>query len=82
MATEVTVIKGNIERAIKIFKMRVAKSGILKDLKVRAFFLTRTERRKRKDREALGRLRKRVKRSRGREYGRNIHAEIKSMFSL
>jgi ribosomal protein S21 len=61
---EVVVRNGNIERAIVDLKRKVLCSGLLRELKRSAFFETRSQRRKRKDRMALKRAKK-MQRGRG-----------------
>lgn len=49
---------GDIERALVELKRQVARDGVLRELKARRFFLSRSERRRVKDRDALRRCRK------------------------
>ena len=55
---EVTVGDRGVEGAIRLFKRLVLKDGILRDLKRRAHFEKPGDRRRRKAREAVRRLRK------------------------
>jgi ribosomal protein S21 len=55
---KVVVQNGNIESAIVDLKRKVLCSGLFRELKRSAFFETRTQRRKRKDRMALKRMKK------------------------
>lgn len=48
----------SVERAIKVLKRKIAEEGILRELKRRRYFEKPSERKKRKDREALRRKRK------------------------
>jgi ribosomal protein S21 len=48
----------DIEGLIKDFKIRVAKDGILRELKRRRYFQTRIEKRREKDRVALSRMKR------------------------
>jgi small subunit ribosomal protein S21 len=45
----------DIERAIQELKKRIAADGVLRELKSKRFFLSRSERRRVKDREAIKR---------------------------
>jgi ribosomal protein S21 len=62
---EIIVHNGNIEKAIVRLRRMVRNSGLVRDLKRSSFYLTRTERRKEKDRVAIKRTRKNQKRSGG-----------------
>ena len=55
-------VNGNMEKAIAILRKDVERSGILRELKLRKHFLSRTERRKEKDHLAKRRLLKRLRR--------------------
>lgn len=57
-------VDGNIERAIKTFRKRVERDGLLKELRRRRFYEKPSERRKRKQREAAKRRRKAARRGR------------------
>jgi ribosomal protein S21 len=59
----VEVRHNDIETALRIFRQRVQQSGILRDLRHREAFEIRSKKRKRKNREALSRLRKRQKKT-------------------
>lgn len=48
-------VRGNIEGAILQLKKKIAADGLLKELKSKRFFLSRSERRRVKDREAIKR---------------------------
>lgn len=56
-ALEVTV-DHNIEKAMKILKRKLIKEGLFKELKMRRYFEKPSERRKRKLKESLKKLRK------------------------
>ena len=59
--------KQDLERAITLFKKYMFKDGILRELKRKTFAMSRSERRKIKDKMALNRRRKKEIRIRGRE---------------
>ena len=59
---KIMVHNDNIERAIIQLKRKVQGSGLLRDLKRSAFYETRTQRRKEKDRRAFKRTKKNQKR--------------------
>ena len=63
---EVIVDNGNVDRAIRILKRRMADAGILRELKKRRYYEKPSERKKRKQREALRRLRKSMRQRRER----------------
>lgn len=54
----VTVRDGNIEKAMRIFKKKVQKEGVLKELKMRKHFEKPSEKKQRKKKEAVRRWRK------------------------
>lgn len=54
-------VRGNFESALSRFGKRVVESGLFRELRNRSRFESRTERRKRKDHEALVRRRKRAR---------------------
>ena len=58
-------VHGDIERALFHFKRKIAQDGILREFRLKTFYETRGQRRARKDRMALKRLRQREKRLRG-----------------
>jgi small subunit ribosomal protein S21 len=60
---EVAVINGDIERAIRELKNKMSKEGILTELKYRRFAEKPSEKKRRRHREAL----KKVRKSRGRK---------------
>ena len=57
----VLVKDGNVERALRKFKKKVAESGILQDLRDREFYEKPTTERKRKKGAARARLRKQIR---------------------
>lgn len=60
---EVEVKDSNLEKAMRALKNRMSKEGILQELKRRRFYEKPSVRRKRKEREALKRLRRAARRS-------------------
>ena len=60
---EIEVRDGNIERAILSLKKEIARSGLLREVKARQFFLSRSQKRKAKNREAERRRRRNIRRS-------------------
>lgn len=54
----VTVRDGNLEKAMRIFKKKVQKAGVLKELKMRKQFEKPSEKKQRKKKEAVRRWRK------------------------
>tara|TARA_B100001939_G_scaffold348215_1_gene374193 strand:- start:6633 stop:6929 length:297 start_codon:yes stop_codon:yes gene_type:complete len=56
-ARQVTVRNGDVDTALKIFKKKVKKSGILVDLKKREFFETRNEKARKTKNKAIRRVR-------------------------
>ena len=61
---EVIVDNGNVDRAIRILKRRMADAGVLRELKKRRYYEKPSERMKRKQREALRRHRKSMRQHR------------------
>ena len=55
---EVFVIDGNIEKAIRDLKNKMSKEGVLTELKQRRFAEKPSEKKRRKHREALKKMRK------------------------
>jgi len=49
---EVKVINGQVDQALKVLKRQLAKEGVFKDMKRRAFYEKPSDRRKRKQRDA------------------------------
>jgi small subunit ribosomal protein S21 len=60
---EVVVENGNVDRAIRILKRRMADAGVLRELKKRRFYEKPSERKKRKQQEAIRRRRKAIRRT-------------------
>lgn len=63
---EVSVGDRGVEAAIRLFKRLVLRDGILRDLKRRSHYEKPGDRRRRKTREAVRRLRKQLVRARAR----------------
>ncbi len=61
---EVKVYDNDVEKALKVLKNKLAKSGILKELKARKYYEKPSVKKKRKSREARRRLSKRLARKR------------------
>ena len=55
---EVIVRDNNLEKALRIFKRKVQKSGLLKEIKIRSFYEKPAEKKQRKKKEAVKRWRK------------------------
>lgn len=55
---QVEVRNNDIDQAIKILKNRVAKDGILAELKVKRYFEKKSDKRRREQREAVKKARK------------------------
>lgn len=66
-AMEVTV-EHNLEKAMKILKRKLIKEGLFKELKSRRYFEKPCERRKRKNKESMKKLRKEEARSKKNPY--------------
>lgn len=64
----VTVYDGNIEKAMRIFKKKVQKAGILKELKMRSEYEKPSDKKQRKKKEAVKRWRKMQKKLEDRLY--------------
>lgn len=54
----VTVRDGNLEKAMRIFKKKVQKAGVLKELKMRKHYEKPSEKKQRMKKEAVKRWRK------------------------
>ena len=54
---EVIVRDNNLEKALRIFKRKVQKSGLLKEIKMRSFYEKPAEKKQRKKKEAVKRWR-------------------------
>ena len=55
---KVTVRDGNLEKAMRIFKKKVQKAGVLKEAKLRSYYEKPAEKKQRKKKEAVKRWRK------------------------
>lgn len=55
---KVTVRDDNLEKAMRIFKKKVQKAGVLKELKMRSQYEKPSEKKQRKKKEAVKRWRK------------------------
>lgn len=62
------VVEHNLEKAMKILKRKLIKEGLFKELKSRRYFEKPCERRKRKLKESMKKLRKEEARSRKNPY--------------
>lgn len=58
------VVENNIEKAMKVLKRKLIKEGLFKELKSRKYFEKPSERKKRKKKESVKKVRKDVLRSR------------------
>ncbi len=54
----VTVYDNNLEKALRIFKKKVQKAGVLKEIKMRSQYEKPSDKRQRKKKEAVKRWRK------------------------
>ena len=52
------IVENNIEKAMKILKRKLIKEGLFKELKSRRYFEKPSERRKRKEKESIKKIRK------------------------
>ena len=55
---EIIVKDNDVEHAIKVLKLKIARDGLLKQLKTKRAYEKPSEKRKRKERESLRRIRK------------------------
>ena len=55
---EIIVKDNDVEHAIKVLKRKIARDGLLKQLKTKRAYEKPSEKRKRKERESLRRIRK------------------------
>lgn len=58
---EITVIDGNVEKAIKVLKRKLQQEGLFREMKQRRFYEKPSIKRKRKEKEAQRRLRKKMR---------------------
>jgi len=61
---DIRVIDGDIAKAIKIFKRKLQREGLFRELKNRRHYEKPSVRRRRKQKEAARRLRKKLRRQR------------------
>lgn len=61
MSVEITVIDGNVEKAIKVLKRKLQQEGLFREMKQRRFYEKPSIKRKRKEKEAQRRLRKKMR---------------------
>lgn len=55
---EITVVDGNVEKAIKVLKRKLQQEGLFREMKQRKFYEKPSVKKKRKEKEAQRRLRK------------------------
>jgi len=63
--TEVKVLDNQLEKALKVFKRKLAQDGVFKELKRRRFYEKPSVKKKKKQMEALKRRLKSAKKSSG-----------------
>ena len=61
MSIEIEVRRGNLEQAMRVLKKKVQKEGIVKELKMRQYFEKPSEKKRRKKKENIANVRKRMK---------------------
>ena len=61
MFVEITVIDGNVEKAIKVLKRKLQQEGLFREIKQRKFYEKPSVKKKRKEKEAQRRLRKKMR---------------------
>lgn len=66
---EIIVKDNDVEQALKVLKRKVARDGLLKQLKTKRAYEKPSEKRKRKERESLRRIRKAMARRNRRTNG-------------
>lgn len=64
---EIRVVDGNVEKAIKVLKRKLQQEGLFREMKLRRFYEKPSVKRKRKEKEALRRLRKKMRMMKRRE---------------
>lgn len=64
---EIQVVDGNVEKAIKVLKRKLQQEGLFREMKLRRFYEKPSVKRKRKEKEALRRLRKKMRTIKRRE---------------
>ena len=57
----VEVRKGNVEQAMRVLKRKVQKEGIVKELKMRQYYEKPSEKKRRKKKENIANVKKRMK---------------------
>lgn len=58
---EITVVDGNVEKAIKVLKRKLQQEGLFREMKQRKFYEKPSVKKKRKEKEAQRRLRKKMR---------------------
>ena len=61
MSITVEVRKGNLEQAMRVLKRKVQKEGIVKEIKMRQYFEKPSEKKRRKKKENIANVKKRMK---------------------
>ena len=61
MSIEIEVRRGNLEQAMRVLKRKVQKEGIVKELKMRQYYEKPSEKKRRKKKENIANVRKRMK---------------------
>ena len=61
MSIEIEVRRGNLEQAMRVLKRKVQKEGLVKELKMRQYFEKPSEKKRRKNKENIANVRKRMK---------------------
>ena len=61
LSIEIEVRRGNLEQAMRVLKRKVQKEGIVKELKMRQYFEKPSEKKRRKKKENIANVRKRMK---------------------
>ena len=67
---EIIVKDNDVEQALKVLKRKIARDGLLKQLKTKRSYEKPSEKRKRKERESLRRIRKAMARRNRRSFSR------------
>ena len=57
----VEVRKGNVEQAMRVLKRKVQKEGLIKELKMRQYYEKPSEKKRRKKKENIANVKKRMK---------------------
>lgn len=61
LSMEITVVDGNVEKAIRVLKRKLQQEGLFREMKQRKFYEKPSVKRKRKEKEAQRRLRKKMR---------------------